>query len=407
MSNHEWAEVNLGGSVIEMSRIAYSEGGTFVTFTGVDARTKAAELGGRLPTPEELDARWEQAEVQLDPSPGNVVTDTAENHTRRVMDQLHDKGDTGGIVAGVGKHWADHRTLFPLYGWHVPGGRGSWKGIPLHKPASSETTDQVIQPYQSRAHNGHHVDYSMTLVLTRLRAEDAPETLQDPTLPRVTHYGDSGADVKAWQSYLNAHGYSLTADGKHGPMTEAATDSWREDTEADTDPAPPPAHLRAPGGAERQRIFGPLEFKPQAGGVISITNDFAGRLVSVGIPQLQGIVGAPHSHRLLCHELVATPLIDLWRAWEREGLLPLVKTWSGMYCPRMIRGSSTTLSNHAFGTAFDVNAKWNWLGQTPAAEGEPGSVRELVHIAAFYGWAWGGHYSGRPDGMHFEHVGPR
>jgi hypothetical protein len=34
--------------------------------------------------------------------------------------------------------------------------------------------------------------------------------------------------------------------------------------------------------------------------------------------------------------------------------------------------------------------------------GEKGSVRELVPIANRWGFYWGGHYNGRPDGMHFE-----
>ena len=69
--------------------------------------------------------------------------------------------------------------------------------------------------------------------------------------------------------------------------------------------------------------------------------------------------------------------------------------------PRYIRGSATTLSNHAWGTAFDVNYRWNQLGHVPALKGEIGSVRELVPRAHQLGFYWGGHFS-RRDGMHFE-----
>jgi len=34
--------------------------------------------------------------------------------------------------------------------------------------------------------------------------------------------------------------------------------------------------------------------------------------------------------------------------------------------------------------------------------GARGSVRELVQIANGLGFFWGGHFSGTPDGMHFE-----
>ena len=66
-----------------------------------------------------------------------------------------------------------------------------------------------------------------------------------------------------------------------------------------------------------------------------------------------------------------------------------------------MRGSRTTLSNYAWGTAFDINVPWNARGTVPALCGEKGSVRELVAIANEHGFYWGGHFS-RRDGMHFE-----
>ena len=66
-----------------------------------------------------------------------------------------------------------------------------------------------------------------------------------------------------------------------------------------------------------------------------------------------------------------------------------------------MRGSTTTLSNHSFGSAFDINVAWNERGHRPALVGEKGSVRELVPITHQWGFWWGGHFS-TPDGMHFE-----
>ena len=62
------------------------------------------------------------------------------------------------------------------------------------------------------------------------------------------------------------------------------------------------------------------------------------------------------------------------------------------------------LSSHAFGTAFDINARDNRIGATPALRGSRGSVRALVPLANAHGFYWGGHFEDRPDGMHFEAI---
>jgi len=91
----------------------------------------------------------------------------------------------------------------------------------------------------------------------------------------------------------------------------------------------------------------------------------------------------------------------LWSDWENAGLLAHVLTWAGSFVPRFSRGSTSVLSNHSFGSAFDINVAWNQLGVEPALVGQKGSVRELVPIAHQNGFYWGGHFS-RGDGMHFE-----
>jgi hypothetical protein len=75
------------------------------------------------------------------------------------------------------------------------------------------------------------------------------------------------------------------------------------------------------------------------------------------------------------------------------------------YAYRKIRGSSTALSNHASGTAIDLNAPAHPLG----AHGtfSPAEVAAIRRILAFCDHAvrWGGDYHGRKDEMHFEIVG--
>jgi hypothetical protein len=82
-------------------------------------------------------------------------------------------------------------------------------------------------------------------------------------------------------------------------------------------------------------------------------------------------------------------------------LLNHILTFDGAYTSRFIRCSNKTLSNHAFGTAFDINAGENPLGAQPALPGRKGCVFELVPTAHQFGFYWGGHFS-RRDGMHFE-----
>jgi hypothetical protein len=72
------------------------------------------------------------------------------------------------------------------------------------------------------------------------------------------------------------------------------------------------------------------------------------------------------------------------------------------YAERKIRGSSTTLSNHASGTAIDLNSSDHWLGETGTF-----SKKERKAIAKILAECdgvirWGGNYHGRKDEMHFE-----
>lgn len=75
-------------------------------------------------------------------------------------------------------------------------------------------------------------------------------------------------------------------------------------------------------------------------------------------------------------------------------------TWGWAY--RMIRGSATTLSNHASGTAIDVNAPLHPLGKSGTVPAD--KVAAIKAKAAELGLRWGGEWTRRPDEMHFEVV---
>ena len=70
------------------------------------------------------------------------------------------------------------------------------------------------------------------------------------------------------------------------------------------------------------------------------------------------------------------------------------------YAFRMIRGSTDRLSNHASGTAIDLNATKHALGKVGTFPAE--KVPMIRALAKKYGMKWGGDYKGRADEMHFE-----
>jgi hypothetical protein len=170
---------------------------------------------------------------------------------------------------------------------------------------------------------------------------------------------------------------------------------------------PKPPDAKPLGFEERQRLLGAITFVPApvAGNpeAIKITNDWqALHLVSVKIPQLQGIYGAPANGTVSFNKAAVPQLVALFAAWEKEGLLNRIQSWGGSFAPRFIRGSTTTLSQHAHGGAIDLNVPWNGLGTRGALVGEKGSVRELVLTAYRHGFFSGLWFATRKDPMHLE-----
>lgn len=246
--------------------------------------------------------------------------------------------------------------------------------------------------------------------------------------------GSKGKEVKKWQYFLIGQGFfknnvtgifdinldiatkefqrkhKLTQDGIVGNFTMGKamllgygvlTDTV-EDIYGDRFPKKP-KFSPIITNTQKQQLFGELKFKasplPNNPEHIIITNNWDNdNIIKVSIPQLIGIKG---NDIVYFHKKGEKQLKQLWNEWEKNKLLHHVLTWEGSYNPRFVRGSRTSLSNHSFGTAFDINYKWNKLGVVPAFVGNLGSVRELVEIANNNGFYWGGHFS-RRDGMHFE-----
>lgn len=244
--------------------------------------------------------------------------------------------------------------------------------------------------------------------------------VQNFLIGRKLYVGEADADFgpkthRAVAAYQSSKG--LTADGIVGNLTLGAmlADGLvlmpNPDTAPpSTSPFPPGFPVRPSGvnpltSAQADAMFGRYKYvaAPTASNAeaIRITDGWDTRNIVVEvIPQLVK-AGVHATGRASMHRLAAPQTLALWQAWEDAGLLHLVRSWEGMFVPRFIRGSRTTLSNHAKGSAFDINYTGNELGRTPMAAGKLGSVRELVPLAVHFGFYWGGWFS-RADGMHFE-----
>ncbi len=250
--------------------------------------------------------------------------------------------------------------------------------------------------------------------------------------------GSQGALVRRWQRFLRGQGHAVMENGRFDAATDAASRAFQKtqrltvdgivgnqtlgkaamlgfelvDVSTDPDlgfPAPPP-FAAVVGNAARERLWGRIEYRaaPAANNpeAIRITNGWDRRnIVEVAVPQLAGIKGAPRSGRIAFHHKGAASLQGLFADLDRAGLLDRILSFDGAWVPRFIRGSRTVLSNHSYGTAIDLNAKWNPLGAQPALAGDPGCLFELVPLANRHGFYWGGHFT-RRDGMHFELARP-
>lgn len=162
-----------------------------------------------------------------------------------------------------------------------------------------------------------------------------------------------------------------------------------------------------PNQEQMHQQFGRIAFQhaPEPGNDerIVITNGWAAQnLAKFEVPQLKQITGGNHSGSVWFHKAVGGQLVALWRCWEAAGLLADVKTYEGSFNARLKRGSKTELSNHAWGTAFDINYSANRLYAMPSTPDEIGCVYRLIPLANALGFNWGGSYRGRLDGMHFE-----
>lgn len=244
-----------------------------------------------------------------------------------------------------------------------------------------------------------------------------------------------GDAVFLWQNFLVGQGLLDQADGIFGLKTEEATKAYqrahslKEDGEVgnqtygtalleglaavefELDFPPKPPFPPLVDTAARQAVFGRFDFEldsqPGNREHIRILGSWQqDHIQMVSLLDLEHPIIRANS-KMPFHKEAGAQLQGLWQAWKAKDLVRLILTFDGSFVPRLIRGAPlvnnpSKLSNHAFGSAFDINAAFNPLGHLPASISQKGSVRLLVPIANDYGFYWGGHFSGRKDGMHFE-----
>jgi peptidoglycan hydrolase-like protein with peptidoglycan-binding domain len=281
-------------------------------------------------------------------------------------------------------------------------------------------------------------------IATRALVSGSPLPVQlaadaaEPVTLSAIRIGMHGERVAAWQSFLLGQGfdggatdgifgehtrdatrafqkkYKLTVDGVAGRETllKAATLGLElieepADDKTSSNFPPRPSFPPLVSNDQREAVFGHYDFVsapiPDNPEAIRILGTWQrDNIVNVPIPQLRKALGNRAPETMQFHRAAAVQLQGMWADWEEAKLLDRILIYDGSFVPRFVRGSRTVLSNHAFGSAFDINEKYNSLGQRPALVGEKGSVRELVPIANRWGFYWGGHYKSRPDGMHFE-----
>lgn len=266
---------------------------------------------------------------------------------------------------------------------------------------------------------------------------DAPPCAA-PVLVKALRQGSEGDLVRAWQSFLFGRGFAVgELDGIFGDKTFAATLAFQQKNGLAADgvagrqtllkameqgfelleePASDQTGSNFPlrpdfppltGLAGRMAKFGAFTYVPEPSADnperIRILGDWEeNNIVDVEIPQLRAALGGAAPASVRFHRLAARQLQELWKDWEGHGLINRILSFDGAFTPRFVRGSRTNLSNHAFGSAFDLNAGLNLLGARPPMTGQKGSLRELVPLANAWGFYWGGHFQSRPDGMHFE-----
>ena len=138
--------------------------------------------------------------------------------------------------------------------------------------------------------------------------------------------------------------------------------------------------------------FGEFAATPTPGGITIDPAWVRQNIVTAAVPILGEVT---------CNRSLIPPLRAALQAIRDNGDARLVDPahYGGCFAERLIRGSTSQISQHAYGAAIDINVSTNLLGAKP--------TQDPRVISAFHdrGFVWGGGFL-LPDGMHFEYGCP-
>lgn len=119
-------------------------------------------------------------------------------------------------------------------------------------------------------------------------------------------------------------------------------------------------------------------------------------LTAISLPLALPLAGGGSVTHVRCHRRIAAALSQAFNTLYVNGSWPLLKDYGGCYCWRTQRMAAHERSRHSWGIAIDLNVRDNPMMGTPKM---PPAIVDAFKRAGF---AWGGDFVHRPDGMHFE-----
>ena len=133
---------------------------------------------------------------------------------------------------------------------------------------------------------------------------------------------------------------------------------------------------------------GTYNYRPIGGGRVQPDASWVNSHI---VTEQMPIIGSMTCNRYMMDQLRAA-LLEIQQRGLADEIHP--DEYAGCFYPRFIAGT-TTLSNHSFGLAFDINVPGNQRGTVGQID------REVVAIFKYWGFAWGGDWN-YTDPMHFE-----
>lgn len=148
----------------------------------------------------------------------------------------------------------------------------------------------------------------------------------------------------------------------------------------------------------RNRLAQEISFRRREGddgsGLITFTNRWDEQnIITVFVPQIAKIppiAGQPPSGYVKFHKSGERQLKAVFADLEKADLLGDITAFCGSYVPRLIQGSQTQLSVHAFGIAIDINCNRLKLGRLPEKEDDLAAINRLIPVFERHGFVWGG-----------------